>query len=53
MGTKAKKCPYERVIIPKALCGAEAWGVRIVERSKVNVLEMKFWRSLVFSVTNG
>ena len=47
MGIKAKKCLYEGVIVPKALCGAEAWGVRIVERSKVNVLEMKFWRSLV------
>ena len=34
---KAKKCLYEGVIIPTALYGAEAWGMR----RKVNVLEMK------------
>ena len=41
IGKKAKKCLYERVIVPTALHGAEAW-----ERKKVNVLEMKC-RSLV------
>ena len=25
---KAKKCPYEGVIAPTALFGAEAWGMR-------------------------
>ena len=47
LGIKAKKCPYEGVIVPTALCGAEAWGMRSAERKKVNVLEMKCLRSLV------
>ena len=38
---KAKKCIYEGVIVLRALYGAEAWGMRSDERSKVNVLEMK------------
>ena len=44
---KAKKCQYEGVIVPTALYGAEAWGMRSAERRKVNVLEMKCLRSLV------
>ena len=46
-GIKSKKCIYERVIVPTALYGAEAWGMRSAERRKVNVLEMKCLRSLV------
>ena len=38
---------YEGVIVPSALYGAEAWGIRSAERRKVNVLEMKCLRSLV------
>ena len=44
---KVKKCLYEGVIVPTALYGAEAWGMRSSERRKVNVLEMKCLRSLV------
>ena len=44
---KAKKCIYEGVIVPTALYGAEAWGMRISERRKVNVLEIKCLRSSV------
>ena len=44
---KAKKCLYEGVIVPTALYGTEACGMRSAERSKVNVLEMKCLRSLV------
>ena len=40
LGVKAKKCRYEGVIVPTALYGAEAWGMRSAERRKVNVLEM-------------
>ena len=47
LGIKAKKCLYEGVIVPTALCGAEAWGMRSAGRGKVNVLEMKCLRSLV------
>ena len=43
----AKKCLYEGAIVPTALYGAEAWGMRSAERRKVNVLEMICMRSLV------
>ena len=47
LGIKAKKSLYEGVIVPTALYGAEAWGMRSDERRKVNVLETKYLRSLV------
>ena len=47
LGIKTQKCLYEEVIVPTALYGAEAWGMRSAERTKVNVLEMKCLRSLV------
>ena len=47
LGIKDKKCLYEGVIVPMALYGAEACGMRSAERRKVNVLEMKCLRSLV------
>ena len=47
LGINAKKCLYEGVIVPTALYGAEACGMRSAERRKVNVLEMKCLRSLV------
>ena len=40
LGIKAKKCLYEGVIVPTALYGAEAWGMRSVDSRKENVLEM-------------
>ena len=47
LGINAKKCLYAVVIVPIALCGADAWGMRSPERRKVNVLEMNCLRSLV------
>ena len=47
LGIEAKKCLCEGVILPTALYGAEAFGMRSAERRKVNVLEMKCLRSLV------
>ena len=44
-GRKAKKCPYEGVIVSTALYGAG--GMMSAERRKVNVLELKCLRSLV------
>ena len=46
LGIKAKKCLYG-VIVPTALYGAEARGMRSAVRRKVNDLEMKCLRSLV------
>ena len=36
LGIKTKKCLYVGVIVPTALHGAEAWGMRSAERRKVN-----------------
>ena len=47
LGIKDKKCLYEGVIVPTALYGVEAWGMRSAERRNVKVLEMKCLRSLV------
>ena len=47
LGIMSEKCPYEGVIVPLALYGAESWGMRVAERRKVNVLEMKCLRRLV------
>ena len=47
MEIKAKKCLYEGVIVPTALYGAEARGMRSAERKEVNFLEMKCLRSSV------
>ena len=46
-GMEAKKCLYEGVIVPTSLYGADSWGMRLAERRKMNVLEMKCLRSLV------
>ena len=49
MAAKRLRTPglYEGVIVPTALHGAEAWGMRSAEKRKVNVLEMKCFRSLL------
>ena len=47
LGIKAKKCLHEVVMVPTALYGTEAWGMRSAARRKVSVLEMKCLRSLV------
>ena len=45
---KAEKCQYEGFFYERRCTyGAETWGMRYVERRKVNVLEMKCLRRLV------
>ena len=46
LAIKAKKYLYEGVIVPTALYGAEACGMRNAERRRVNVLDLKCLRSL-------
>ena len=46
LGIKAK-CLYKGIIVPTALYGAEAWGMRSAERREANVLQKKRLRSLV------
>ena len=52
-GIKAKKFLCEGVIVPTALYGAEAWGMRSAERSKVNVLADEVFEKFGRSATNG
>ena len=47
LGIRDKKCLYEGVILPMALYGDEACGMRSAERRKLNVLEMNCLGSLV------
>ena len=42
-----KKCLYEEVIVSTALLRSRGMGYERGERSKINVLEMKYLRSLV------
>ena len=46
LGVNAKNL-YEEVILPAALYGTDAWGIRNAKRRKVKILEMKCLRSLV------
>ena len=47
LGINANKCLNEGVIVPTALNGAEARGMRTPERRKVNVIEIKSLKILV------
>ena len=46
-GDKCEEVSIRRVIVPKALDGVEAFGMRSAERRKLNVLEMKCFIRLV------
>ena len=43
----AKKCLYEKVIVPTVTYGAETWSVREAERKRLDVFEMRCLRSMV------
>ena len=38
LGINAKKCLYEGVIVPTALCGAEACGIELLRERKLMFL---------------
>ena len=46
LGMNVKRELYERVIVPTVMYGSELWGMRVAERQKVNVFEMKCLRSM-------
>ena len=52
LGTNAKNCLYEGVIVPTALCGAETWAVRITEKRKVGVFSDDVFEKLGGCVAN-
>ena len=36
----------EKVVVPTVMYGSESWGVKVTERQKLNVFEMKCLRSM-------
>ena len=43
---KAIRELYERVVVPTVMYGSEAWGLRVEERRKLDVMEMRCLRSM-------
>ena len=37
---------YEKVVVPTVMYGSESWGMKVTERQKLNVFEMKCLRSM-------
>ena len=53
-----KKVLYEKVVVPTVMYGSESWGMKVNERQKLNVFEMKCLRSMppktrYFAVVGG
>ena len=46
MGMNVKRALYEKVIVPTVTYGSELWGMRVSERQKLNVFEMKCLRNM-------
>ena len=43
---RVKRELYERVVVPTVMYGSESWGMRVEERDKLDVAEMKCLRSM-------
>ena len=41
LGMNVKKVLHEKVFVPTVMYGSESWGVKVTERQKLNVFEMK------------
>ena len=46
LGMNVKKVLYEKVVMPTVLHGSESWGMKVTERQKLYVFEMKCLRSM-------
>ena len=46
LGMNVKKVLYEKVIVPTVTYGSECWGMKVSERQKLNVFEMRCLRSM-------
>ena len=46
LGMNVKKVLYEKVVVPTVIYGSESWGMKVIERQKLNVFEMKYLRSM-------
>ena len=46
LGMNVKKVLYEKVAVPTVMYGSESWGMKVTERQKLNVFEMKCLSSM-------
>ena len=46
LGMDVKKVLYEKVVVPTVMYGLESWDMKVTERQKLNVFEMKCLRSM-------
>ena len=46
LGMNVKKVLYEKVVVLTVMHGSEPWGMKVTERQKLNVFEMKCLRSM-------
>ena len=46
VNVRVKRELYERVVVPTIMYGSESWGLRVEEREKLDVAEMKCLRSM-------
>ena len=46
LGMYVKKVLYEKVAVPTVMYGSKSWGMKVTERQKLNVFEMKCQRSM-------
>ena len=46
LGMNVKKALYEKVVVPTVMYGSESWGMKVTERQKLNVFEIKCLRSM-------
>ena len=46
LGMNVKKVLYEKVVVPMVMYGSDSWGMKVTERQKLNVFEMKCLRSM-------
>ena len=50
LGMNAKVL-YEKVVVPTVMYGSESWGMKVTERQKLNVFEIKCLRSMTTGVS--
>ena len=46
LGMNVKKVLYKKVVVSTVMYGSESWGMKVNERQKLNVFEMKCLRSM-------
>ena len=53
LGMNVKKVLYEKVAVPTVMYGSESWGMKVTERQKLNVFEMKCLKSMDWCISVG